>query len=380
MKPASERLNERLELVGRRARTNRGSPDVQAWPSGALDSDPEVEQLVAVAMRWQNSPQLQADADFAGRLESRLLQRQALLRRTQPSRRFFPQLLRMHPVFSVTLALCLLILFLGSGVLVVAAQVSNPENPLYSVKNWEQQVQVSLANSPASKAALDVQFASERLRALTGLASPAQAEAYRQSLAEFEQQLNAAISTIRGLPPGPDRERLSNELANLESDARHSLQGLLPRLDLAERLLTTDALGQLGEAIPRLLRVEMVLPAHPNENATISVTGEDIQPGAQLLVNGQVIKAQSVFQGGAYVFTIGWSGNQQPHSIGVLNPDGMAVQTAAITMSSTGGSRQRNESGSSGSGESGQHGNSNGNSNGHGKPGKTPVPDPTPHH
>ncbi len=378
MKPASERLNERLELVRRRAKSNRGSSDVQVWPSGVLDSDPEVEELVAVARQWQNSPQLQADAAFAGRLESRLLQRQALLRRTQPKRRFFPQLLRMHPVFSVTLALCLLIFFLGSGVLVVAAQVSNPENPLYSVKNWEQQVQVSLANSPASKAALDVQFAGERLRALTGLASPAQAEAYRQSLTEFEQQLNAAISTIQGLPPGPDRERLSNELASLESDARHSLQGLLPRLALAERLLTTDALGQLGEAIPRLLRVEMVLPAHPDQNATISVTGVNLQPGAQLLVNGQVIGAQSVFQGGAYVFTIGWSSNQQPHSIGVLNPDGMAVQTAAITIKSITGSDHRSGSGSgdTGNGESSQHGNSNG----HGKPGKTPVPDPTPHH
>ena len=370
MKSPSERLNDRIERAERQSvSSNRLVLRLSSDPTDAPGLDAEVDELVTLASHLQTSPQLQADPSFARRLEETLLQRHAVLHQKQSRPRWsFPPLLRAHPAFAIALGLCLLILLLGSGVLTVAARVSNPENPLYGVKSWEQQVQVSLASSPESRAELDVQFAREKLGTLAGLATPAHAQAYRAALAEFDQQVRAAAGAIQGLSSATDRAHLSSELAALEREARHTLQGLLPQLALTERLLTTDELGRLGETVPRLLSVEVVLPAHPNGRATISVTGDDLEPGAHLLLDGQDTGAQGFLQNGSYVFTIGWNGDQHPQSIGMLNPDGTVAQSTAITLNSANGS----VTGNNGNGTSGPHGNGNGG----GKPGKTP----TPHH
>jgi len=165
---------------------------------------------------------------------------------------FFPRLWHAHPALGLVLGFCLLLLLLGTGMLVAAAQVSNPNNPLYAVKRWEQGVQVSLARSPESRADLDLQFARDRLSTLASLADPAHAEAYRQALADFEQQLRNASSSIGAIPAGPDHDRLSSQLATLKADARRTLRSFLPRLALAERLVTTDVLGQEGDTVPLL--------------------------------------------------------------------------------------------------------------------------------
>jgi Domain of unknown function (DUF5667) len=366
MKSQPERLNEQLERGDQRSWNGKKPPGWLASPTDAPGRDPEIDELVTIARHWQSSPLLQADRDFSELLERRLLLRQALLHRKQPSRRWFlPRLWRAHPVFSIALGLCLLVLFLGANMLVVAAQVSNPENPLYALRHWEQHVQISLASSPESRAELDLQFARERLGTLADLANAAHAGTYQQVLASFDQQLSAATSAIQALPVGPDSDRLSSELTTLEVDARHTLRGLLPQLAPAERLVTTDELGRLGDTVPRLLNVEIVLSTHLNGRATINMTGDNIQPGALLLVNEQVMEAQGIFQNGLYVFTLNWNGDQHPQSIGILNPDNTVAQTTAITMKSSSGI-----------------GNGNGNNGGHGNgtKGNKPNKTPTPHH
>ncbi|HKV57559.1 MAG TPA: DUF5667 domain-containing protein, partial [Ktedonobacteraceae bacterium] len=335
-------------------------------PAPTSDHDPEIDKLVTVARHLQSHPQLQADPDFVELLETRLLLHHAALRQKQPARKVRSHFWRAHPVYGIALGFCLLVLALGTGVLTVAARVSNPENPLYAVKRWEQHVQVSLAGSSESRAELDMQFAREQLNMLTDLAAPAQENTYRQTLADFDQDVGAAASAIQSLPAGPDRDSLSSELAALKGDGRRALRGLLPQLALAERLITTDELGHLGDTVPRLLSVEIILSAHPGEHATIIITGSNIQPGAQLLVNGQVMDAQGSFQTGLYTFTTSWNGNQHPLSAGILNPDGTVAQTTSITMKTSNGNGNGNN------GNSGGHGNGN---NG-GKPDKTP----TPHH
>jgi hypothetical protein len=172
----------------------------------ALHADPEGDELVTVARRLQASQELQVDPQFARLLEARLLQRHASLHKTRAKRRWFiPQLLGPRPAFAMAIGLCLLILLLGTGVLVVAAQVSNPENPLDAVKNWEQQMPVSMASSPQSRVALDVQFAREKLGMQAELAGPAHAQAYRQALADFDQQVSVATGAIRDLTSKADR-------------------------------------------------------------------------------------------------------------------------------------------------------------------------------
>jgi Domain of unknown function (DUF5667) len=85
------------------------------------------------------------------------------------------------------LGLCPLFLLLSSGVLALASQVSNPDNPLYAVKRWEQRLQISLASSAGDQTSLDLQFARDRLTTLSPLADPVHTEVYLQALSALDQ-------------------------------------------------------------------------------------------------------------------------------------------------------------------------------------------------
>jgi hypothetical protein len=80
-------------------------------------------------------------------------------------------------------------------------------------------------------------------------------------------------------------------------------------------------------------------------------------------MDGQAVEAQGSFQNGLYVFTLSWSGSQLPKDIGIMNTDGTAAQTTAITLKSS------NEKGDGGSGTNDKpvKGNTGG------KPDKTPT-------
>jgi hypothetical protein len=336
MNPLPDRLNDRLERRQIRSWKGEEPPDWLLSPVPAPNWDPEVDELVALALQVQSAPALQVDPDFARQLEQRVLVRNAAWHLERPERGWsLPHLLRAHPVFRVALSLCLLLLLLGTGVLVVAAQVTNPDNPLYRVKHWEQQVQVSLANSPANQAQLDLQVARDQLKTLVTLADAAHTQAYREALVELDQQLTIASRAINALPAGTEHDRVGSQLATLQADARHSLRQLLPQLALPERLLTTGELGRLGDSVPHLVSAEIVLPAHPNGQAVITIAGDHIQPGAQLLVDNRLVDVHGSLQNGGDVFVANWVGNQHPQSLGIVNPDGTAAQTTTITLSSS---------------------------------------------
>lgn len=370
MKPLDERLNDQLEqLVQSSGRQVGGF----TRPAPEREHVPEFDDLVDLAQFLQCTPQVQITPDFAGQLERRLLRRHAELRLQQGSkRRSFFALLRARPVVSTILGFCVLFCLVSTSLLALAAQVSNPTNPLYAIKQWERQVQGQFSGNPADQAALHLQSARDRLNTLAGLANPAHEGTYRQALLDLDQQINAATVAINGLPVGSQRNQLVGELANLKSDAIHVLRGLLARLSLSERLATTDELRRLGDTAPILTNATLSLPAHPNGRATIRLEGSHIQAGAQLLVNGKIIEASETLQQGQVVFVAEWKGDQHPQSLGILNPDGTVAQTTTITIT---GATNSNQSG---------NGNQNGNGN---KPSSTPTPHgnkptttPTPHH
>lgn len=368
MKPLSERLNDRLE---RRDRRSWKEGEAQGWLH-APDRDPEIDELVTLARRLQSTSHLQADPDFASQLERRMLIQHAALSRKQPAHRwFFPRMWHMNPAPAIALGFCLLVLLLGTSMLVVAASITNPANPLYVLKRWEQHVQVSLSNSPTPQAELDLQYARERLHTLASLTNPAHDDAYRQALADLDKQMNDATRAISALSVVPERNRLRNELSSFEAEERHTLRTFLPQLDVPDRLVTTDELGRLGDIVPRLLSVEIVLSVRSSRHIIISISGDNIQPGAQLLMDGQVMEAQGSFHNGVYVFMLSLSGNQLPRNIGILNTDDTAAQTTTITMKSSNENSNSNSNGNGDSGNNGEHGKGNDG----GKPGKAPTPD-----
>ena len=306
-----------------------------AWPlDQARTNELESEALDALARSWQTAPPLQVDPTFAAHLERRLL-----AHRTAPQRRHaarwwgvLPGPWRTRPILTRALGCCLLMILLLAGVLVAASQVTTPNNPLYAIKHWEQQVQVSLVGSAADQTELDLQSARDHLNLLSSLTDDAHAEGYRQALAEFEHQLQGASEALTRVPVGPDHDRLAGELAALQRDARHTLRSLLLRVAVTEGQVTTDELARLGDTVPHVTQADLTLPAHPHEQALVSIRGEHLQPGAQLLVNGRVVPATGTFQPGQELFQAEWNGKQHPHSLGIVNPDGTVAQTTTILL------------------------------------------------
>lgn len=367
MRPLPDRLNDRLE----QQITFWHNKEQQGQLLDALGNDPEVDELVKLADRMRSSPFLESSPVFAWHLEQRMLQLNAQLRRkrSKPSWQLRPALL----IASIVL-LCLL---LGTGVLAVA-QASGPTSPLYVVKSWEQKVQISLANSPLARAEVSRQIILDRLNSLAGLTTPADTKAYYQALADIDQQIGTIVQTINALPAGADRDHLSNELVQTRNKMRNILRGLLPQLTIDERVQTTSRLAQLGDTVPHLQSVFMVLSFHPQEQAMISITGSNLSSGAQLVVDNQIVTNTGTLQNGVYVFAIPWQDTQSPHTIGILNPDGTAAQTMAITLvvpkddqGNKNDNGHKHGNGGGGSGNGGTSGNSGANGK---KPGNPVVP------
>ncbi|HLG62811.1 MAG TPA: hypothetical protein VKY19_12800 [Ktedonosporobacter sp.] len=363
MRPLPDRLNDRLE----QQITFWRNTEQQGQLLDALGDDPEVDELIKLADRIQSAPFLEASPVFARHLEQRLLQRNAQLQQKRAAVSWWSglPLLVWRPRRALLIAsIMLLCLLLGTGVLAVA-QASSPTSPLYVVKNWEQNVQISLAHSPLDRAEVCRQIVLDRLKSLTSLTTPSDTAAYYQDLADIDQQIDMIAQIINTLPAGADRNRLTDELAQTRSEMRTTLRGLLPLLTIDERLQTTDRLAQLGDTVPHLQSVFMVLSFHPQKQATISLIGSNLANGAQLLVDNRIVTNAGSLQNGVYVFVISWQNTQSPHTIGILNPDGTAAQTNAITLvvpkddqgnNSDNGHRHNDGGGSGGGGKNGSGG------------------------
>ena len=393
MKPLEERLNDRLEQAGWGIGRNGQHAGGFTLPVREREHDAEVDELVALARRLQQAHPLRVAPDFARHLERRMVRRYAELQLQRESRRrSFCSLLRARPALSAVLGICLLFCLLSTSVLALAAQVSDPTSPLYGLKRWEQHVQLQFSGSPVDQATLDLQFARDRLTTLSSLADPVHTEVFLQALSELDQQLNSAASAINGLPPGSQHNQIAKDLISLKSDTVRVLRGLLARLALPERLATTDELARLGASVPHLISGTLTLPAQSTGHATISIAGNGIQPGAQLLVDGKPSGVTGTLQSGQMNFTLNWNGNQHPQSLGILNPDGTAAQITTIHVKTTGENGNKGSTKNSNSGNGNGSGSDTGNGNGNKptvtptahKPTVTPTPNkpivtPTPH-
>ena len=386
MKAFSERLNDRLE------QQRRG--ELQSAIPG---SDPEVDELALLAHRLRTAPHVQVDRNFAQQLERRMLAHHAVQvhrRATTTHGNWLFQRGRSMQLALGFMLVCLLLLVGTAGTFVAAAQATNPHNPLYQVKLWMQQWKHPQVNAAMVQADTNWRSAHNQLHTLASLADPAHAVAYQQALVDLDQYIHAFTRSIQALPAGPERDSFTNKLVTLKADARRTLRGLLPRLTLAEQLLTTDELGRLNDTVPHVDSA-MVVVVHAQKQATITISGEHLQAGMQLFVDHQLVATSGSLHNGTGVFTVSWTGGQPPKTIGILNPDGTAAQTTTITFTladgngngngkdnGNNGNTNKNSGGSSNGNanknNSGNNSNGNGNGNGKGKSVATPTPTPTP--
>src|SRR5689334_7456078 len=104
-----DRLNDRLEQQRRKKQSSNSYSMPEFRP--ASDHDADVDELAMLAQRLQETPQLQADPDFARHLEARILAHHVTLskkqRATSPKNWLFQR--RMSLSFGIALV-CLLLL------------------------------------------------------------------------------------------------------------------------------------------------------------------------------------------------------------------------------------------------------------------------------
>jgi hypothetical protein len=349
---------------------------VQLLPGVPNDVDPEVGEMVTLARNLQASPSLIANPVFAQRLERKVLAHRVRYTQTKASggswRRLFGMALHMR----IVLASILLCLLTSTGtVLAMAASVSNPSNPLYNIKVWEQDIQLSLTRSSQNQVDVSLRIIRDRLNAATNVADASHASAYHRTIEDVEQRIDAVSQVIDKLPAGSDRQRFSSELATVKNDARRTLYSLLSKLPFTEQLTTTTFLGHLGASVPSIQQATVVVTGHPSEQAKVTIVGTNLTNRTRLVINNQLVAGDCTLQHNTCVFVVPWHNEGPPGTVAVLNNDNTAAQMAAITFvysDSGNGNNGSNENGTNSTSKSTNGNDANGNSenrdsdNGHG--------------
>lgn len=374
MNPHSDRVNDILERARLRQSQEKGCDPAEPVAHVSLP-DSDSDALLALAQHLQTSSHLRVDVDFARRLERQILAHHATLheQRTIQTRRSSQGTRSRRRMVSVrvALSLALLLLVVGAGLLVTVAQASDPTNPFYPLYHLvHQSSQTQGAATARVNAAQSVQRVQRQLDALGAVTDPAQHEAaYQQALANLEQAIQAANAVVTALQVSTERAHLEHALSALTIQTRHVLRSLLPQLTLSEQQMTTEALGTLGESVPIVQTVVIVVATPSAGTATVTITGRNLEPGAILVIDGREVTGTGTLQRGVEIFVVSWAGNQRPQRVGILNPDSTVALTTTIQMTVSSGTNPGKSNGSSGTGGKGS-----GKGNGGGKPTSTPTP------
>jgi hypothetical protein len=248
-----------------------------------------------------------------------------------PRRRVGSRARRLWPL--VTAAS--LALVVGLGTLTVVAAEAGPGSPLYAMHRWEQGVQAQLARTAADRAQLHLENAHAALDALNVTVEHREGDpAYSDALATLTVEDHAAVTTVAALPPGAERNSLTAQLNSLHQEEIPDLFAALPFIGWQDQLATTQALGNLGAAIPRVTSVTLQQIGSDSQHGwKVTITGSGFEPGAELVGRGGTVVGQ-VIAGGSTQLIVNIT-NGERHLLakdaGVHNPDSTAAALAPLT-------------------------------------------------
>ncbi|NPV77998.1 MAG: hypothetical protein HPY59_16680 [Anaerolineae bacterium] len=184
-----------------------------------------------------------------------------------------------------TLLLILGMVLGGGGVTVAAAQSSLPDQALYPVKVWSENVRASLVTDPEAQFDLALQFASRRAVEIQSMAK-ADKVAPESVMNQMQNQLELALQIAANQPPGigdqlleraRDRLRQQDQLMQqLETQANPEAEAALKRVRqmIQERLSWVED----GLADPNRLQDRLRLKDGISQ-ITPEVTPEETLPG-----------------------------------------------------------------------------------------------------
>jgi hypothetical protein len=254
-------------------------------------------------------------------------------------------LFRRSWVSALSAAAVLLLACLGVA---HAASSSLPGDPLYGVKQVEQQVSLAGAGSPAARARLQI---SQLQGALDDLETEVHAgrsdDDIRQALFIVATDTHSSQAAVATLTDGADQEALEQSLAKALQEERATVYRLLAPLDWPLRVAFTGQLGAVGAPVPTLTQV--TFDEGSGDSLTLKLTGSNFAPGAVVVINGTprgTISQQSQTELAARLNASDWPGGTA--TVGILNPDGTAAQLTVTYGEPHGGSGDGDDQGAEG--------------------------------
>lgn len=295
----------------------------------APTTEPDEVAPLAAAEELVNLRQIRVPATLASGLEARLRQAArdqqqreqrgmlplALPRRTPHARRW---------VTGLASAAAILVVL---GVVVLnASAASLPGDPLYSLKQFRNQIALSQAHTPATHAQVAIQQLQAAVQDLRAeVAAGHNDDAIAQAITVVAQDTSSAQGFVNSIPPGAALDQAQSDLAGALTDEQTTLRQLLPAAHWPVRVALTRQLGALGASVPT---ISQITASFGNSSLiTLNITGTNFASGAQVFVNGVTIttvRSSSATQIVAAVERTVWNG--QTHLVGVQNPDGTATQ------------------------------------------------------
>ncbi len=299
---------------------------------GSAASDEITARFVA-AQALVRLQEVEVPPEFAARLEARLRARvrslapqdgwEIAVPRPPEHRRLHRRPLGRRWVAALAMVAMLLLACLGTF---AAAARSLPGDSLYRLKQAEDQLALAFAGGPQERARVEIGQLHSAIADLRAVVTERRGDdVIAQALEVVVARTRASQDAVEAIPAGADREAAQRDLSNALADEAQTLRHLLPQVDWPVRLAFTQQLGTLGEAVPTITQV--TVNSQGKSRLLIIVTGTNFAPHATLVIGGHprgTILQSSTTQLVVVINASDWHGDT--HVVGVLNPDGTAVQ------------------------------------------------------
>lgn len=268
--------------------------------------------------------QLPVPQDLAQRIDIRLRERARILpSNTLLQSYFFSRSYWRAAIVAATIILSLTMSWMFAG-------HSLPGQPLYGMKQMQNQFQLSLATSPSDKLKVQTQQLHIALSDLQIVVNQGQNTSDTQTAFTTVIQMTDHIQQLAATVPTSQQGTYTAVLPK----ERSVLYALLQRVDWSTRLAFTKQLGDIQASVPQ---IQSATVQTYDNHSQITITGINFSQNAQIVLNGEPLAATiaSATQTMVTATLVSSLPLQSPLAIGIQNTDGTNAQII-VPLSQTG--------------------------------------------
>lgn len=203
---------------------------------------------------------------------------------------------------------------------------SLPGDPFYDLKQAQNRLTLIFAHNPQDLANSNIALLQSALDDLrTVVIDQRNDSALTLALKTVATRTQACRDAVAALPAGPQRATAQQNLDNVLTQEDQTIRQQLLQVDWAMRVLFTQQLGTLGDAVPSVAHV--IVTTQFNGTFLVTLSGSHFASQALFVLNGQVagtVRRVTSDQMIVLLSTSSWPAGS--HTFGILNPDGTAAQ------------------------------------------------------